>query len=59
MKTYLIKSYYEYEIEANSPEEALEKWNETIEDELASCNESIATKFAESLEAEEIIIKNT
>lgn len=55
MKTYLIKSNYEYEIEANSPEEAIEKWSETIEDELGLQNQTMANEFVESLVAEEII----
>ena len=54
MKTFLIKSNYQYEIEANNEEEALEKWNETIEDELGSQNETLTTKFIDSLSVEEI-----
>jgi len=54
MKTYIIKSNYEKEIEANSPEEALEKWNENIEEDLASRNTTIVNEFVDSLEAEEI-----
>lgn len=51
---YLIKSNYEYEIEANSPEEALEKWSENIENELGTENKTLVTEFVESLKVEEI-----
>ena len=54
MKTFLITSNYEYEIGAKDKEDAIEKWGEGIEDELASCNETIATRFSESLVANEI-----
>ena len=54
MKTYLIKSTYEYEIEANSEEEAIEKWNENIEEDLANSNSTIQNEFVDSLVAEEI-----
>jgi len=55
MKTYLIKSDYEKEIKANSPEEALEKWRATVEQDLASSNTTIANEFFDSLKAKEII----
>jgi hypothetical protein len=55
MKTYIIKSHYECEIEAESPDEALEKWFDTIGDELSLSNTSIETLFTEKLKAEEII----
>jgi len=54
MKNYLIKSNYTYEIKANSKEEAMEKWHETIEEELAVCNNTIANEFSDSLEVKEI-----
>jgi len=54
MKTYLIYSTYEYEIEAENEEDALEKWHERIEDELADINTTIANDFAESLKVKEL-----
>lgn len=58
MKTYIIKSDYEKEIKADSPEEALEKWRENVEQDLASSNTTIANEFFESLEAKEIKCDN-
>jgi mannitol/fructose-specific phosphotransferase system IIA component (Ntr-type) len=50
---YIIKSNYEYEIEANSKEEALKKWSENIEEELALQNSTLVNEFVESLEVKE------
>ena len=55
MKTYTIKSNYEKEIKADSPEEALTIWHETIEENLASSNITIMNEFSESLIAEKTI----
>lgn len=52
MHKFIIKSHYEYEIEANNEEEAIEKWSEIIEDELAVSNQNLASKFIDSLEVE-------
>ena len=46
---YLIKSNYEYEIEAKDEDEAMMKWCETIEDELNSENDNLVSKFMDSL----------
>lgn len=54
MKKFIIRSNYEYEIEANSKVEAIEKWNEIIEEELGTQNATLTTEFVESLYAEEI-----
>ena len=54
MKTYILKSNYEYEIQANSKDEALEKWNEIIEEELGSTNQGLLNVLCESLYAKEI-----
>jgi len=54
MKTYLIKSTYEYEIEANDKEEAIEQFLENIEEDMASSNTTLVNEFVESLVAEEI-----
>jgi len=54
---YIIKSNYKYEIEANDKHEALEKWNSEIEEELGTMNETIQTKFVDSLYAEPLRIK--
>lgn len=56
MKIYLIKSNYEYEIEAENKVEALEKWHEIIEEELALGNETISSVFSDSLWIEELTI---
>ena len=53
MKTYLIKSYYEYEIEAKNKDEAIEKWSEIIEEELGDENKTLATEMVDYLYAEE------
>jgi tRNA(Ile2) C34 agmatinyltransferase TiaS len=49
---YTIKSNYTYLIEADNEDEALEKWNSEIEDELGVMNETIQTKFVDSLYVE-------
>jgi hypothetical protein len=49
---YTIKSNYKYEIEADNEMDALEKWNENIEEELGVMNETIQTKFVDSLYVE-------
>jgi len=54
---YIIKSNYECRIEANDKIDALEKWNSDIENDLGVMNETIQTKFVESLYAEPLIIK--
>ena len=54
MKTYIIKSNYEYEIQAKNKEEALEKWHEIIGEELAYSNKILSNEFCESLYAKKI-----
>ena len=54
MKTYIIKSSYKYEIKADSKEEAMEKFQGSIEEDLASSNVSLLNEFMESLKAEEL-----
>lgn len=53
-KEYIITSNYKYKIAANSSEEALEKWNEKIEEELNTINTTLVNEFVESLEAVEV-----
>ena len=55
MKKFIIQSNYKYEIEADSAGEALEIWNEIIEDLLDTQNKSLLSEFVESLEAKEKI----
>lgn len=52
IKKYIIKSNYKYEIEAQNSYEALEKWFETIEDELGVENETLSNELTSSLYAE-------
>ena len=54
MKTFIIKSDYEYKIKAKDKEEALEKWHETIADELGSMNTTLTNEFCESLYVKEV-----
>jgi hypothetical protein len=53
VKTFIIRSDYEYEVEANDADEAIEKWGMDIADELATENMTIEAEFADSLYAKE------
>lgn len=50
---FIIKSNYEYEIEAENKQDAIEKYFETIETELGSENKDLLNELVESLFAEE------
>jgi hypothetical protein len=49
MKNFIIKSKYEYKIKAKDKQEAIEKFLETIDDELGAQNETLSTVFIDSL----------
>lgn len=53
MKTYIIKSIYEYEIRAKDSNEALEKWNDIFRDEIDHDHEYLLEVFIGSL-----VVKN-
>lgn len=50
MKTYLVTTHYEMEVEANNEEEAIENYFQ----ELNSSNRTSETEFAECTKTEEI-----
>jgi len=52
METFIIKSNFEYKIKANDKEEAIQKFTESIEDELGVSNITLINEFMESLIAE-------
>lgn len=54
MKKFIVKSSYEYEIEAKDKQHAIEKWEQGIDEELATQNTTVAIEFCESLYAEEV-----
>jgi len=54
MKTFIIKSNYEYKIKAEDRIDAITKWHERIGDELASNNEILINTLCESLFAEKV-----
>ena len=54
MKTFIIKSNYTYEIEAEDEQHAIERYLENIETELGGENKLLINELAESLYAEEI-----
>ena len=57
MKKYLITSNYKFEIEAENPEEAIEKYQADIEDYYGSNNETLLNVLVESLEAKTMCSK--
>jgi len=54
VKKFIVKSSYEYEIEAKDKQHAIEKWEQGIDEELATQNTTVAIEFCESLYAEEV-----
>jgi hypothetical protein len=57
MKKFIIKSNYNYEIEAEDEQHAIEKYLENIEIELAGENKLLINELAESLYAVEEIVE--